>query len=353
MVVTMNDNIPPTPQALEEALRLSEEVLADIELARIPLSSVALKASRLARLLNDNDHEQAMAYEASGYPMEQGFIPAEVWRLAVFAGRNRTESDQKTGENKEFAYVESISQLEDQLDIAKRSFDAARDPDVSLTSANPAQYVRPPQGNYNERQSLRNQASLASKQLASRRSFIHRYAYNVHYQLKFSGVASEVFSRIRNRVDSSIGELVPDAVRRLAAVYDNLRSENPEDWSNAAHSCRRILRDLADTVFPPKSEPRIAIVQGKETSIGLGPEQYVNRIMCFIEDNVESATAIAIIGSDLKFLGDRLDSVLAGAQKGSHTDIVTREEADRIVVHTYMILGEVLALKEASQAKPK
>lgn len=347
----MNDIIPSSPQALEQALTLSEEILTDIELIRIPLSSVALKASRLARLLNDHDNEQAMAYEASGYPIELGIIPSEPWRLAVLAGRNWTQADDKTGQKKEFAYVESISQLEDQLDVSKRSFDAARDPNVSLTSANPSQYVFPPSGNYNERQGLRNQAALASQRLSARRSFIHRYAYNIHYQLKFSGVASEVFSRIRNRVDSSIVELVPDAVRRLAAVYENLRSENPEDWSNAAHSCRRILRDLADAVFLSQPDPRTGTSQGKEISIALGPENYINRIMCFVEDNSQSSTAKAIIGSDLKFLGNRLDAVVAGAQKGSHADIVTREEADRIVIHTYMILGDVLTLKDASGTK--
>ena len=63
---------------------------------------------------------------------------------------------------------------------------------------------------------------------------------------------------------------------------------------------------------------------------------------------MQSHTAKAIVGSDLNYLGNRLDAVAAGAQKGSHTDIVTQEEADRIVVHTYMILGEILSLQTAS-----
>lgn len=346
-------NIPPNPQALQSALALSDEILADLELSRIPLSSVALKASRLARLLNDPDHEQIMAYEAGGYPISQGIIPHDAWRLAVFAGRSWTEPDEKTGKKQEFAFVESISQLEDQLEISKRGIEAARDPNVSITSANPNQYVLPSYGNSNERQGLRNQAALASKRLAARRSFIHRYTYDIHYQLKFSGIASEVFSRIRDRVDSSIAEVVPDAVKRFASVYENLRSENPEDWSNAAHSCRRIIQDLADTVFPPQSEPRIKLVKGKETSVALGAENYINRIMCFVEDNNKSTTAIAIIGSDLSFLGNRLDAITAGAQKGTHDDILTPEEADRIVVHTYMLVGEILALWAVSDAKTK
>jgi hypothetical protein len=346
----MTESIQPTPQALEEALKLSEEILADIELVRIPLSSVALRASRLARLLNDYDHEQAFGYEASGYPMDESrIIPDEPWRLTAIAGRRWTQSDDKTGQKKELAYVESISQLEDQLELSKRSFDAARDPNVSITSANPYQHVFQPTGNYMERKGLRDQAALASQRLSSRRAFIYRYTSATHYQLKFSGVASEVFSRLRNRVDASIAELVPDAVKRFTSVHENLRSENLEDWSNAAHGCRRVLRDLAGVVFPSQAEPRIVTIEGKKISIALGPDNFINRIMCFVEDNLQSATAASIIGSDLRFLGDRLDAVLRGAQKGSHNDIITREEADRIVLHTYMIIGEVLTIKQVTR----
>ena len=51
----MPDEITPTPEALEEALNLSVEILKDIELSRVPLWSAALKASRLASLLNHSE----------------------------------------------------------------------------------------------------------------------------------------------------------------------------------------------------------------------------------------------------------------------------------------------------------
>ena len=36
-----------------------------------------------------------------------------------------------------------------------------------------------------------------------------------------------------------------DTIKKFTSVYSNLLSENDEDWSNAVHSCRRILQDLA------------------------------------------------------------------------------------------------------------
>ena len=95
-----------------------------------------------------------------------------------------------------------------------------------------------PAGNHAERGPARSRIATASKRLASRRAFIHDYASRKHYELKLSGIADDVFNRTRERVDSAIGRAVPDAVQRLSAVYENLQSENPEDWSNAVHSCR-------------------------------------------------------------------------------------------------------------------
>jgi hypothetical protein len=93
-----------------------------------------------------------------------------------------------------------------------------------------------------------------------------------HHELQFSGIADDIFSRIRQKVDSAIGEKVPEAVQKLSAVYENLQSENPEDWSNAVHSCRRILQDLADSIYPPRAD-LVKDVKGKQRVIKLGPDK--------------------------------------------------------------------------------
>ena len=142
-----------------------------------------------------------------------------------------------------------------------------------------------------------------------------------------------------------IGGAIPGAIQKLSAVYDNPQSENPEDWSNAVHSCRRILQDLADAVFPPTSEVRTKEIDGREREIHLGPAHYINRIIAFVEDSGASRRFAEIAGSQLSFLGDRLDSVFRASQKGSHATIVTREEADRYVVYTYLIVGDILSLR--------
>lgn len=335
-----SETIPPNPDALEEALSLAADILKDIELSRISLASTALKASRLARLLNHFDYQSVFQYEASGYPSTPTGVPNNIWHLIMFSGRTYLDHNPTTKALQQFAFLESVDQLEQMIEAGKLGLQAAEDRDISITSANPQQYIVTPMGNTLERQRLQNQISQATQRLANRRAFIYQYASRCLYELKFSGVAENVFSAVRAAVDRGIGDVVPGAVQKFASVYDNLRSQNPEDWSNAVHSCRRIVQDLANAVFPPQKECR-TLSDGKR--IELGADQYINRLACFAQDNSSSALFSAIVGSHLRYLGDRLDAIFDACQKGSHA-VVARNEANRYVVYTYMLVGDILTL---------
>ncbi|MFA4987112.1 MAG: hypothetical protein WC712_11040 [Candidatus Brocadiia bacterium] len=339
----MDERIPPSKKALIDALALSGEILKNIELSEIPLASVALKAARLARLLNDSPIQKTMEYEASGYPVILNVVEYEAYQLAVNAGREIQTIDSATKAITKGIFPDSIEELERQLKFLETALSAAQDPDVSVSSANPNQIVWNPLGNSVERSNIRADATLASKRLAVRRSFIYSYVLRRHDELRFSGIADDIFSRIRQKVDSAIGEKVPHAIQKLTSVYENLQSDNPEDWSNAVHSCRRLLKDLADALCPPHSD--VVLEQnGRKRTVKLGPENYINRIIFFVEEHSESARFTDIVGSHLKFIGERLDSVSEATQKGSHDKIVSREEADRYVVYTYLLTGDILSL---------
>jgi len=338
----VTDVVPPSRLAMREALALSDEVLRNIELSEIPLARAALKLGRLARLLNDFELQRMMEFEASGYPTTASGVPMDIYLLAVKAGREYEMKDSKTEEVKKYIYGLSIEELELEASSTQASLAAARDPDVSVSSANPHQTVWNPSGNAKERNNIRRNAATAQRRLSSRRSFLYSYALRRNHELKFSGIADDIFSRIRERVDSRVGERVPTAVQKLAAVYENLNSDNAEDWANAVHSCRRILQDLADSIYPPR-EDAVIQVAGKPKTIKLGPDNYVNRIMAFVDERSASERFQEIVGSNTSYIGERLDSVFRAAQKGSHAT-VTRDEADRYVVYTYLVVGDVLSL---------
>lgn len=346
------DKIPPTKEALYEALSLTEDILRNIELNQIPLTNITLKIGRLARLLNEFDFQEMMGYEAGGYPSAPDGVSPDVWKIAILAERKLEEKNTTTGKILEYIYTESIAELEEQVKIAEVSLAASRDPDVSVSSANPYQHVYSPTGNIHERQTIRTSVITATKRLASRRTFIYNYVLQKYYELKYSTIADDVFTRIRSRVDSSIGKAIPDAVQQFTSVYENLKSQNPEDWSNAVHSCRRILQALADVLFPPSEKEIIKTLPNDEKKrIKLGKDEYINRLIAFVENNTSSDRFKDIVGSHLAFLGNRLDSVCAAAQKGTHST-VSKEEADRYVVYTYLVVGDILSLRsENSQEK--
>jgi hypothetical protein len=344
-----DDRIPPSMASLLEARVLSEDILKNIELNELPLSNVALKAARLARLLNDFAYQEVMKFEASGYPSDPGGVTPVGWAAAQLAGRVHVVADppspttKQAGGTKELADVESLAVLEERITTAQIALQSAKDRDISISSSNPYQHVTAPMGNQYERYGLQRSIASATARLSKQRAFIHEYVLAKNLELRYSGVASDVFSRIRSDVDGRIGAVIPHSVNKFASVHENLLSDNPEDWSNAVHSCRRILQDLADVLFPQTDTPRLKDENGKVRSIKLGEENYVNRLVCYVEDHSESSRFQEIVGSHLAFIGDRLDSAFRAAQKGSHST-VTREEADRYVVYTYMIVGDILSL---------
>ncbi|MCI5165444.1 MAG: hypothetical protein D3903_04980 [Candidatus Electrothrix sp. GM3_4] len=135
---------------------------------------------------------------------------------------------------------------------------------------------------------------------------------------------------------------MPDSKEKFYSVYSNLESNNPEDWANAVHSCRRILQALADKLYPPQNGKTVKKPGGK--AIKIGKDDYKNRIVLYVEDKSESKRFQEIVGSHLKYLGERLDAVYEATNKGSHGEMSCREEAERYIIFTYLLIGDILSL---------
>ncbi|EKJ88435.1 hypothetical protein CLV96_3264 [Leptospira meyeri] len=328
---------------LKEALALSQEVLGDIELSRIPLTNIALKASRIARLLNDIDFQKIFSYEAAGYPTTPNGISGEIWQLMLKSNRVFEQKKSITNEIESLAYRNSILELENLLDAYKQGIDAARDPDLSVSSANPSQRVLLPTGNKDERARLISNISTTSSRLSERRNFIYQYALSKYNELRFSKINENIFVRYSSGFIDIIEKILPEELPKFSAIYSNLDSDNPEDWANAVHSCRRLLQSVADKLMPSTEDRKISLPDGKEKKIQMGKDKFINRLIYYIETKSDSERFQELIGSDLTHIGERIDSVFQASQKGSHSSI-KRQEADRYVIHTFLLLGDILSL---------
>jgi len=210
----------------------------------------------------------------------------------------------------------------------------------------PILQMRTRPSNFLERKSLRDGISTDSQFLIKRQAFVYEYVSNKYYELKYSKITSDIFSRTRKFVDGKIGGLVPLSAQKFASVYENLTSENSEDWSNAVHSCRQIFQDTADVIYPAREDKTIHLDNGKTKIIKLGVDNYINRIIAYVDEQSDSKRFEEIVGSQMKYLGERLDAIFKAAQKGSHDIITSRQEADRYVIYTYLIVGDLLSLVE-------
>ncbi len=318
----------------EEALVLSDELLADIELSRIPAVDVARKAFRLARLLDDEPAMNWLRFEVSGYPSTPS-LPWDAVHAATFSNRHFVN------ENGEDRYrTTPLGQLQTNVEGALAQIAAATDAPVSITSANPHQIVHAPRGNTSERSAVRNYAGEQKALLDKVLGAIHQYVSARHQELRFGSAIETAFDVVRGEVDDLIATLVPDAPQKLAAAFENAASDNPEQWANAAGTCRRLLKAAADALRPPGGP-----VHGRQ----MGDEHYINRLVDWIVNQAESQTAADLITSDLEYLGRRLDAANDAGHKGAHAE-VERFDASRFVTGTYLLLGDILRLRSTTPA---
>ncbi len=320
-----------------EALILSREILRNFELSEIPLSNIALKTARLAHLLGEFDYKKAFLFEVSGYYSFSDGMPPDVSKIAQLANRSSTNSQ---GKGK--AYARSIDQMISEKRAYIEALRVSVDPDVSLSSANRFQQISAPVGNRQERKNILLALRVLEQQLSERKAFIYNYIMEKNVELEFGENLYDVFLSNLELVRIRISQIAPDGVKKLNSIIENLKSSNEEDWSNAAHTCRRLLKSIADVVFPPQKEN----IKANGKSIKAGEEQYINRLIAFVEKNKSSSTYSKVVGSQLKFLGDRLDAISNAAQKGSHHVLKDKSEAENYFVYTSLILSDILSLQE-------
>lgn len=321
-----------TKKNLKEALALSELGLQYLEKGNKSLSAIALICARLARLLSDNLYHQVMSYEASGYPSKSTGVPPETWKLLIKADRIF-----KDGET-DYAYLEGLDEIEVTLDAQKTALSVLSDPSVQNNS--PGVYGYSMSGNRVERSSVLNKISTLAKRVGQRRSFLYNYLLSKNVELKFSEISEDVFTRTRERVDLYIQEKVPLAIDKFNSIYEYLKSEDTTNWVDAVHNCRKILQELADVLYPVREDRTTE--DGKV--IRLGQEYYINRLSCYVGERSSSVRFNEIVGSHLDYLGNRLDAIYNASNKGTHVMAMEREEADRYVIYTYLLVGDIVSL---------
>jgi hypothetical protein len=288
-------------------------------------------------MIDDFDAMEWLEFEVTSYPQTGTGLPHNAWSAAKRSGRVFTDDD-----GAERARTLSLSSMTAAVHSGNAQIAAAADAPVSVSSANPSQFVGLPSGNTQERGAVRKSVTEMQGLHDQIVGSIHIWATQRYYELRFGSAAEDAFAVVRSTVDGLIANLVPDAVRRVAVAFENATSTDPEQWANAAAGCRRLIKATADKLRPPGPD-----VGGRK----MGDGNYINRLIDWITTRSDSETYRDVVIGDLEYLGKRLDAITDAGNKGAHTE-VSRLEASRYVTGTYLLLGDILQLSGAADSQP-
>ena len=327
---------------IKECTELASEILKNFEMSEIPVGNIILKCLRLCRLLGDKEGILLFTFESSGYPRnEKGGYTIESIKIANLSHREYQQYDYASKKFKSYLSFSLVSDIESNIETLRLKLSASNDPNISISSANPYQHVQAPIGNSRERSQTTDLIIQQSKILAQVKGALYNYILTIYNKLVYGNIVEDIFTDSRIKVNEKLGKHCPKSIGKFVSAYENLSSDNPEDWSNAVHSCRRILLDLADSLYPPSDDP----IQVNGKTIKVGADQYINRLIQYISSKSESKTYKDVVGADLSSIGQRLDAINDATCKGTHVD-VTKDEATRYIIHTYLLISDIISLKD-------
>lgn len=180
--------------------------------------------------------------------------------------------------------------------------------------------------------------------LARIRDRLWEFLTETEYELTFGEATAETFDRLRSYVDNQLTTISPPALEQFQVAYRRLKDGGHEDRAHALTSCRRVLKTIADELYPATSEP---VIGDDGRARVLGDDKFVNRLLQFVSEKVGKHENGAAVQAALKDVGTRLTALNDLASKGVHAEVTTYE-VDTCVVQTYLVVADVLRIRERS-----
>ena len=330
---------------MEKALIACEKVVEGIEDETISTSSAMLQCSKIARLTNDEESLIWLQYEYGGYPRDkEGKVLSEAWKIGYKNGRGYNQ------DGAQYIFTELASELEQKIEAQQNAIGNFTTQGTSVGGDNAYIAMNNLTSTVaNSTSGLVKNISNNQKRLASLRARYYEYALVKQIELTFGNIATDIFSSYREKVDNGFSELSKETILKLQAIEGKIDSDNPEMYSQALATCRRLFEnvsvELFDKYFPDYSDKMFKTKSGKE--IDVSGDHYKNKLSAVIEKLEEKSANKSLVGSNIIYLIDWIDNLNSLHCKGVHAD-VTRGDAEKAIIQTYICLGDIckmIALK--------
>jgi hypothetical protein len=164
-------------------------------------------------------------------------------------------------------------------------------------------------------------------------------------ELQYGGYLQSFFDNIRMKVDSKLTGIDIKISQEMQSITVNLASANPQDWPKVAHSCRRVMKFFSDKISPPSDIP-YKMKDGE--TMGIKDNQFINRLIRFLDEKSENVISL----NEAKLLGGYLRTLNEEVQDDEHKPEISKYEASKIALHTYLILAEVLNYYQLNSPAP-
>ncbi|MGF3053984.1 hypothetical protein ACQUSY_08480 [Microbacterium sp. YY-03] len=300
-----------------EALRISEEFLGDIELARLKASEIVLKASRLARLVGRDDLTEFLTYERGGYPKG-----SDAAKWIDRSGRWAAKDENKY-------YPQSIAKVEASLQAAETAIEAMRG-----GGNYSGDMILPASRDHDSR--IAGQAQAAGIWLGISGqvvAVIYDLVAEIYHELLFSELQASLFADIQSVIDGTLAEASGTALAKIERVSERLRDGDPESVSQALTTCRRLIDSCTDSVFPARTEQYPI---SDDVALSVGQQNVLNRLQAHIH-------TLGVAQGRRDRLRRTLADLYSRCSAGTHAD-VSVNEARYIFIQVYIALGEILSL---------
>jgi hypothetical protein len=307
-----------TGSNLRTAKELSDVILGDIEICQLPISQILMKSKRLARLLHDSDAQKWLDYELTGYPPV--FDPAELGTCRKYYSADRPVlRDERTRKPRPIG----MPQLESYIN-------ATRPDNVERIGALDTQKIQ-----------IVNRHHEMVNDFERLRTAVHNYVTEVNIALSVGEYTEGLFEDTRVAADRFIREHCPRAGEQLLAINEKLDYYNPDSFSEALLAVRKILAAVADAIVPVQ-EPHYKDRKGMERQIG--PDQYLNRIFSYLEQNSKSDPFLTMIEAEMTYIFAKADHP-ADKLRGLY-EPVSRDDVELAIIHMYLVVAEIAKIRK-------
>jgi hypothetical protein len=334
---------------IDYLMDLVRSALRDVDDVSVPVSSIARRALHVARLRNDWEAQLWLNLEMTSVAKDQPVDPTSTATSNEVAAHFTEEELQEAG----LRVINRFTHGARSMGVNMFHSKGISDTEVYVEGVE-AQlqnlidgYSGSPQRTeiLNARVQLNHSLMQARSVLARWRNNIGDYLSRTERELLFGQVSSDIFERNRRWVDEQLALMAPRVLEQFAAAYRRNAENDAESRSHALTSCRRVLKTLADSLYPAEDQ-RVQCADGIERK--LTDDMYINRLCEFVSRE-SGSTSAKVTRHTLEMLGNRLGAFNALSSKGVH-DEVDRLEVDQCLIQTYLVVADILRIAARSQA---